>query len=247
MASITCENVSVEFPVFGGGSRSLKNMILRKSTGGLISKNSDDRIVVKALNGLTFRFDHGDRVGLIGHNGSGKTTLLRVLARIYEPTGGRLEVDGRISALLDVGIGGDPEASGYENIYLHGAVLGFSREEVRRRIPEIAEFTELGDYLHMPVRTYSAGMKLRLAFAVSTCVEPDILLLDELIGVGDNHFMAKAEQRMDALIGRSNIMVIATHSIDIIKRLCTKALLMEHGSVLALGHVDQVVATYLAR
>ena len=246
MAAITCENVSVDYPLYGAGSRSLKKTLMRMGSGGRISRDAGDRVCVQALRDVSLHIDHGERVGIIGSNGAGKTTLLRVLAGIYEPTRGVVRCEGRISPLFDTTLGMDTEATGYENIVLGGLFLGLSPREIRGRTDEIAEFTELGDYLSVPVRTYSTGMMLRLAFAVSTCIDPEILLMDEWIGVGDAHFLEKAERRMERLVDQSRILVIASHSDALIKRLCNKVVLLDHGEVKAIGLVADVLDRYNA-
>lgn len=246
MAAITCENVSVDYPLYGGGSRSLKKTLMRMGSGGRISRDAGDRVCVQALRDVSLHIDHGERVGIIGSNGAGKTTLLRVLAGIYEPTRGVVRHEGRISPLFDTTLGMDTEATGYENIVLGGLFLGLSPREIRGRTDEIAEFTELGDYLSVPVRTYSTGMMLRLAFAVSTCIDPEILLMDEWIGVGDAHFLEKAERRMERLVGQSRVLVIASHSDALIKRLCNKVVLLDHGEVKAIGLVAEILDQYNA-
>ena len=244
MAAITVENVSVAFPLYGGSSRSLKKTLMRVGSGGRISRDAGDRVYVQALRDVSIRIDHGERLGLIGPNGAGKTTLLRVLAGIYEPTSGIVRREGHVSPLFDATLGMDMEATGYENILLRGLFLGLSPREIRGRTDEIAAFTELGDHLAMPVRTYSSGMTLRLAFAVSTCVDPEILLMDEWIAVGDAHFLDKAERRMERLVDRSRILVIASHSPDLIRRTCTKAVGLDSGRVVAVGAVDEVLTAY---
>jgi lipopolysaccharide transport system ATP-binding protein len=188
---------------------------------------------VKALSDLSFEFSRGDRVGLVGHNGSGKTTLLRVLSGIYEPVRGRLEVSGRVSSLLDLSLGMDHEATGLENIVLRGVLMGLSPSTIETKVDEIAEFSELGDYLSMPIRTYSSGMLLRLAFAVSTCVASEILLLDEWLSVGDAAFRDKAERRLLEMIESSSIVVLASHDENLIKRFCSRVLRLEHGRSLS--------------
>ncbi|MCH8858800.1 MAG: ABC transporter ATP-binding protein, partial [Proteobacteria bacterium] len=228
------------------GSRSLKKTLMRMGSGGRISRDAGDRVCVQALRDVSLHIDHGERVGIIGSNGAGKTTLLRVLAGIYEPTRGVVRHEGHISPLFDTTLGMDTEATGYENIVLGGLFLGLSPREIRGRTDEIAEFTELGDYLSVPVRTYSTGMMLRLAFAVSTCIDPEILLMDEWIGVGDAHFLEKAERRMERLVGQSRILVIASHSDALIKRLCNKVVLLDHGEVKAIGLVADVLDRYNA-
>jgi ABC-2 type transport system ATP-binding protein/lipopolysaccharide transport system ATP-binding protein len=213
-------------------------------TGGRIARDASDRVCVQALRDVSLTFCHGDRVGLIGHNGAGKTTLLRVLAGVYEPSHGRLRCEGQAVALFDPALGMEMEATGYENIFLRGLILGLSPKEIREQAEAIAEFTELGDYLAMPVRTYSSGMMLRLAFAVSTSISPEILLMDEWIVAGDSQFMEKAKKRMESFVGRSNILVLASHSLDLIRRWCDKVVLLEKGRVTAFGSLNEVLSKY---
>jgi lipopolysaccharide transport system ATP-binding protein len=226
---ISAEGICVEFPIWNPSHRSLKNAVLRATTGGRLARESSTRVVVQALSDLSFEFERGDRIGLVGNNGSGKTTLLRVLSGIYEPVRGRLEVSGRVSSLLDLSLGMDHEATGLENIVLRGVLMGLPPVAIQAKVNEIAEFSELGDYLSMPIRTYSSGMLLRLAFAVSTSVAPEILLLDEWLGVGDAGFRDKAERRLLELIESSAIMVLASHDESLIRRFCSRMLRLEHG------------------
>ncbi|MEM7225591.1 MAG: ABC transporter ATP-binding protein [Pseudomonadota bacterium] len=246
MAVLKLENVGVDFPIYGGGSRSLKKAVMRAASGGRIGRDAEDRLTARVLTDVSLSFQDGDRVGLIGRNGAGKTTLLRVLAGVFEPTQGRITRHGRISPLFDAMLGMDMEATGYENIVLRGMLLGLSAQKARSHSEEIAEFTELGEYLDMPVRTYSSGMVLRLAFAISTCVDPEILLMDEWLSVGDAHFIKKAEVRMLALFQRSSIMVMASHSEQLIRDVCNKAVLLHQGQVLTVGEVGQVLEAYHA-
>jgi homopolymeric O-antigen transport system ATP-binding protein len=199
---------------------------------------------VRGLHEVTAEIAHGERIALIGRNGAGKTTMLRVMAGIYEPIAGIATVEGRVAPLFDVGLGMDPESSGYENILLRGLYLGLSRAEIRAKADEIAEFTELGSFLGLPLRTYSAGMQARLSFAVSTCVAPEILLLDEGIGVGDAAFLEKAKQRLNAFVARAGILVLASHSDALVRQLCTKAFLLDQGHIVAEGPVDDVLTRY---
>ncbi|BBB15041.1 ABC transporter related protein [Candidatus Rickettsiella viridis] len=243
MAVIQLDSVSVNFPIYNLNTRSLKKKFLRLSTGGFL--NTEEKVVVvKALDKVTFKLNHGDRVGLIGHNGAGKSTLLRVLAGIYEPIQGRFRSEGKVSSLLNIMLGINHESSGYENIMVRGLLLGLTRKEIRIKLNEIAEFTELGDYLFAPVRTYSAGMQLRLAFAVATCIKPDILLMDEMIEVGDANFVKKAQQRLGEFINKSSILVLASHSNETIKRLCNKVVLLEKGCVKYFGPVEEGFEKY---
>jgi lipopolysaccharide transport system ATP-binding protein len=245
MSYIVAKNLAVEFPLYSNAHRSLKNKVLHATTGGRLARAAGDRVVVKALDDLNFDIKAGDRVGLSGHNGSGKTTLLRVLAGAYEPVSGSLEVQGRIASLLDLSLGMDHDATGYENIFLRGILMGLTPREIRAKTQEIAEFTELGEYLDMPVRTYSSGMQLRLAFAVSTSVNADILIMDEWLSVGDADFNQKAEKRLDSLVKNTAILVVASHSPDLIAKVCNRAFRLEHGR-LAQEYDPQPVAALQA-
>ncbi|MDR3473971.1 MAG: ABC transporter ATP-binding protein [Devosia sp.] len=229
MAQISISNLTVEFAIFGAKSRSLKNQIISHATGGRVIPGARDIVTVRALDHLDLQINDGDRVGLVGHNGSGKTTLLRVLAGIYKPSAGTITIRGRVGALLDPHAGMDPESTGIENIYLRGYMLGMSRREITAKLDEIVDFTELGEFLSLPLRTYSAGMYARLAFAVSTAAQHDILLIDEGIGAGDASFQLKARQRIEDLIDRTRIVVLASHSEDLIARFCNRRLEMAHG------------------
>ncbi|UCI06842.1 ABC transporter ATP-binding protein [Mesorhizobium sp. B1-1-8] len=229
MAYISIENLTVEFAVFGANSRSLKNSIVSQATGGRVMAGARDIVTVRAIDSLNLEIKDGDRVGLIGHNGSGKTTLLRVLAGIYKPTRGAITMEGRIGALLDPNAGIDLESTGIENIYLRGYMLGMSRREIAAKLDDIAEFTELGEFLALPMRTYSAGMFARLAFAISTAVHNDILLIDEGIGAGDAAFQKKAQRRIEGLFDRTPIVILASHSEGLISEFCNRRIEMEHG------------------
>lgn len=232
MTVIAARDLVVEFPIYTSGHRSLKKAVLNATTGGRIAQDSRARVTVRALDGVSFKVNPGDRIGLVGHNGSGKTTLLRVLAGAYEPVSGELEIRGRVGSLLDISMGMDNEATGYENIFLRGIMMGVAPAAMRARIDDIAEFTELGDYLDMPVRTYSSGMQIRLAFAVATSISADILLMDEWLSVGDAGFAEKASKRLESLVEQSSALVIASHSRELIARLCNRGLCLEHGRLL---------------
>jgi ABC-type polysaccharide/polyol phosphate transport system ATPase subunit len=180
----------------------------------------------------------------MGHNGAGKTTMLRVLAGIYLPSSGKIEISGKVSTLFTTSPGLDSEDTGYENIITCGRFLGMTKREVENKTPDIAEFTELGDYLSMPVRTYSAGMLMRLGFAVATAIDPEILVLDEGLSAGDARFTEKATRRVEALIQKSNILVLASHLEGLIKQMCNRVILLDHGSIVADGDPDTVIAQY---
>ncbi|WP_175962545.1 ABC transporter ATP-binding protein [Burkholderia pyrrocinia] len=246
MAFIELKSVTLDLPIFDVQGRSLKKQVLRVGRRNRIAEGSDGVIVVRALDDVSFRFDRGDRVGLIGHNGAGKSTLLRAMAGIYPPTAGALSREGKVVPLLDIGLGMDENSTGMQNIRLRGLLLGMSDAEIRTKQREIADFCELGDYLDLPIRTYSSGMKVRLAFAVSTAVDAEILLLDEVMGVGDASFMHKAEARLADLHSRAEIVVLAMHSNSEIRKVCNKALWMERGRVRAFGSADEVVLAYEA-
>lgn len=247
MATVVLEHVRVDFPIYGS-RQSLRKALFERATGGLVgqSDRQKNQIVVKALNDINLRLDEGDRIGLVGHNGAGKSTLLKVIAGVYEPVDGRVLVEGQITPLFDTMPGLDSEDTGYENIVTAGLLLGMSRSEIEKRIPEIEEFSELGEYLSLPVRTYSSGMTTRLGFSVATAVHPGILLMDEGIGAGDARFAERAAKRMEEFIGRSQIMILASHSDHLIRTTCNKAALMKAGSVLNVGPVEAILAEYHA-
>jgi ABC-type polysaccharide/polyol phosphate transport system ATPase subunit len=246
MAFIELKGATLDLPIYDVQGRSLKRQVLRMGRRNTIAEDNDGVVVVRALDSVDLRLDKGDRVGLIGQNGAGKSTLLRMMSGIYAPTGGTIESQGKVVPLLDISLGMDENSTGLQNIRLRGLLLGMSDAEIRAKQEEIAEFCELGDYLDLPIRTYSSGMRVRLAFAVSTAVEAEILLLDEVMGVGDAAFMHKAEQRLADLHGRSEIVVLAMHSNTEIRRVCNKALWMERGRVRAFGPVEEVVSGYEA-
>ena len=243
MTSLILDNVTVDFPIYGA-QKSFRSA-LRAATGGLIRREgADRRITVRALDHFSLRVKHGDRLGIIGHNGAGKSTLLRVCAGVYEPSEGRVHIEGKVSPLFNTSPGLDPDDTGYENIVTCGLFLGMTREEIEEKTPDIEAFSELGDYLSLPVRTYSAGMLTRLGFAIATAINPEILILDEGLGAGDARFAEKAKERVDALIERASILILASHSDDLIKSLCNRAILLQSGRVITEGKVDEVIETY---
>ncbi|HGL5076106.1 MULTISPECIES: ABC transporter ATP-binding protein [Burkholderia cepacia complex] len=244
MAFIELNRVTLDLPIYDVQGRSLKKTVMRMGRRNRIAEDSDGVVVVRALDDVSFRFQSGDRVGLIGHNGAGKSTLLRAMSGIYSPTTGQISRDGKVVPLLDISLGMDENSTGLQNIRLRGLLLGMSDAEIRAKQQDIAEFCELGDYLDLPIRTYSSGMRVRLAFAVSTAVDAEILLLDEVMGVGDASFRHKAQDRLADLHSRAEIVVLAMHSNSEIRRVCNKALWMDRGKVRAFGAVDEVVAAY---
>lgn len=228
MAHIIFEHVNVDFPIYNAKNRSLKNTVLQTATGGKVSFGAEGT-VIRSLEDVSFEIHEGERVGIVGHNGAGKSTLLRALSNVYAPTSGRVEIVGEIGSLVDIALGIDGEATGRENIYIRGALLGLKRGEIEKRFDEIVEFSELGEFINMPVRTYSSGMHLRLAFAVATIIRPEILLMDEWLSVGDAAFNEKAEGRLNDLVKSSRILVIASHSRELIERTCNRVMWFEHG------------------
>lgn len=233
MHRIKAEQIVVDFPIYGATGRSLKRSVIRAATGGFLARDHSDHVVVRALDHVSFEFREGDRIGLVGHNGSGKSTLLRVIAGAYEPSKGRIQVEGKIASMLSITLGMDPDATGLENIYLRAVVMGLRRREIEPLVDEICQFSELGDYIHMPMRTYSSGMSIRLAFAISTSIRADIVLMDEWLSAGDAQFSAKAQERLNQLVDRATILVLASHSPDVIRANCNKIIQLEHGQILS--------------
>ena len=231
MAFIRSEAMSVEFPLYHVGARSLKKRILAGSSARL--REEANRVVVSALRDLSFAIAPGERVALVGGNGAGKTTLLRCLAGIYEPVRGRLEMEGTIGALIDPAAGMDAEATGRENIILRGMFLGRTPAECEAMAEEAGRFSGLGEFLDVPVRTYSAGMGIRLAFAAATLMAPQILLMDEWFLAGDADFMARATERLEQLVSDAEILVLATHDMAIVRRWCTRVIRMEAGRIVS--------------
>jgi lipopolysaccharide transport system ATP-binding protein len=227
--SISVSDLSIRFPVYGVDAKSLKKHLARVTVGGRLGSSMAGATEVRALSKLNLELRAGDRLGLIGHNGSGKTTLLRALSGAYEPDEGMIDIHGHIAALLDLGLGIDPSATGYDNIRLRGRIAGLSAKEIELKMDEIAEFTGLGPFLAMPVKTYSAGMQARLAFAAATAVEADVLLMDEWIAVGDADFQKLAHKRLLNLVERAGILVLASHDLDLLRLYCNKVMRLEGG------------------
>lgn len=243
MALVRFNNVTVDYPIFTSHTRSIKTALISRLGGKLASHNNT--VIVRALDDVSLELNNGDRLAIVGHNGAGKTTLLRVASRIYEPQIGSVEIQGEVSSFTDLTLGMDLEATGWENITFRCIFMGLTFAEARELAPSIAEFSELGDYLDMPVRTYSTGMFLRLAFAISTAIRHDIIVMDELINAGDASFVEKAEKRLEELIGNTNVFLLATHFLGIITKLCNKALWLDHGRVRGFGAADHVIKEYL--
>jgi lipopolysaccharide transport system ATP-binding protein len=240
MPGIEAQRLTIEFPLYHLAARSLKKRLLSR-TPVRLREDESHRIVVSALRNLTFRIEPGERVALIGGNGAGKTTLLRTLAGIYEPVAGRLEVRGTIGSLIDPNAGMDPDATGRENIVLRGLFLGLDEAECERMADEAGRFSGLGEFLDVPVRTYSAGMSVRLSFAAATLMAPEILLMDEWFLAGDADFMAKATERLEQLVTGADILVLATHDMAVVRQWCTRAIRLKGGRIEADGPVHEVL------
>ncbi len=245
MAHIKLRNVNVDIPVYDARSRRLiSKEVLLRHIGGAMKMDSDSRVVVSALHDITLDIEQGDRLGLVGQNGAGKTTLLRVLSGIYPPTDGTVETSGRVTPIFNVSLGMEMDATGYENIHMMGRLLGLTNEEITATVPDIEEFSELGDYLNLPVRTYSSGMLMRLAFGIATARPADIVLIDEALGAGDAVFYEKTQERLDRFLSQSSLLVLTTHSERLMRKFCTRAVLLHSGKIELMGDLDEVYAKY---
>lgn len=244
MSLIKLENVSVEFPIYNASNRSLKNRVLNIATGGKVERRTDGLVIIRGLENVSVTLRDHDRVGLIGHNGSGKTTLLRVLSGIYAPTQGSATIEGKCISLININLGIDPEATGRENIRLRSAMMGIHPRDLAQNIEQIEEFSGLGDFLDVPFRTYSSGMQMRLAFATSTAVRPEILIMDEWLSTGDEDFKERANQRMKELVESTHILVLASHSKALLEKNCNRIIWLEHGKVKMDGDPKEILPAY---
>lgn len=246
MAKLIADKVTVDFPVFDAHSASLHKQVVRVMTGGRVFRDEGGRTSVRALHNVSLNLSSGDRLGIIGPNGAGKSTLIRTLAGVLDPTRGAVRVTGRRTALLSLGAGMDFERTGRQNIFHMGLFYLMLPKQMAAHVDDIIAFAELGDFIDLPVRTYSDGMKVRLAFAIATCINPEILLLDEAIGAGDARFAEKAQERAESVYRRSDICVIASHSTSLLQSLCNMAMYLEHGSVVCYGPFQEVLDRYEA-
>ena len=239
MARITLEGINVEFPIYHASARSMRRRGFRGALGRKLDLDHG-RAMVRALADVDLDVTDGDRLALIGPNGAGKTTLLRTMAGVYAPLSGTIARSGRVTPLLSIGMGLQPEATGHENIFLLGMHLDIPPREMRSKVEEIVEWTELGAFIEAPLKTYSAGMAVRLAFAVSTCFRPEILLMDEWLGVADASFQKKAYDRMASFVGGSSVLVLASHSAHLLESWCNKAVRIEGGRIVERGAVKDL-------
>jgi len=239
MTEIIAKDLCLHYPLKGNAH---KKFVGRPSPENLFTVGKKEYIL--ALRDLNFKISQGQRVGLIGHNGSGKSTLLRVLGGIYTPTSGTIETEGKISSLFNINLGIQPEASGRENIIIRGLVKGWRRKEIDANLEAIIDFSDLREFIDLPIRTYSDGMRMRLLFAIATSFSPEILLLDEWIGAGDAEFQERAADRMNSLVSKAGITVVASHNRSLLKRVCTHCIWLENGNIIAFDEIDEVHKQY---
>lgn len=244
MVEVKLTNVVVDVPVYNTKSRFLTASLMDVATGGRLNASKDGHVQVRALDEINLEVKDGERVGMLGHNGAGKSTMLRVLSRVYAPSSGKAVIKGKVGSLIDISLGINPEATGLENIFIRGQLLGLSKVTIKKKLDEIVAFSELGNFINLPVRTYSTGMHMRLAFAVATEIRPEILLMDEWLSVGDEDFQNKAEARLAGLVEGSNILFLASHSREMIEKICTRVLVLEHGRIVHDGTPKEILPIY---
>ncbi|MGO9108079.1 MAG: ABC transporter ATP-binding protein [Thermoguttaceae bacterium] len=242
MKLIELDDVSLHFHVRCQGRTSLKDYLLH----GLLRGRTQSMREVRALERIDMTVEQGERVGIIGHNGAGKSTMLKLLAGIYPPTSGTRRVSGRVSSLFDISLGFEPDANGWDNIRFRSYLQGETPRSVHAHLQAIADFSELGEFLDMPVRYYSSGMLVRLAFSVATAIEPEILIIDEVLSAGDCSFQAKAQQRMHTLISHAQAVVVVSHDLASLKKTCSRFLWLDHGRIRMSGPAGDVIPAYVA-
>lgn len=242
MSSIIIDNLSVNFRIYHDRSPSLKDYFANCFRKKKQNPYSD----FSAIKNLSIRINSGDRLGIIGHNGAGKSTLLKALCRIYEPSEGKITVNGLVAPLLEIGAGFHSEFTGRENIYLNGAILGYNKQQLKQLEPEVISFSGIEEFIDTPVKYYSTGMYMRLAFSLATAMNPDILVLDEIFAGGDAEFLQKAQRRMQEIIDKSNIMIIVSHDHLLLKKLCNRIVWLDHGQLIADGDPEEIIGCYLA-
>ncbi|MCR6660056.1 MAG: ABC transporter ATP-binding protein [Asticcacaulis sp.] len=232
---LSLNSVELAYPIYSIRAQSLRNTIASLAVGGKLLKDGKDVIHIKALSGVTFTLKEGDRLGVVGHNGAGKTTLLKVIAGIYEPDRGHIQINGRTTSMIDVGLGLDRSLTGRENIITMGRMRGFTTKQVLAKMEEIIDFSELGPYIDLPMKTYSTGMGARLVFSVATSLDPDILVMDEWLGAGDASFVKKAGDRMKDILGRARCLVLGSHNFNLIRDTCNKLVVLHNGTQIYFG------------
>ncbi len=238
---IDLENVVLDFPIFNNDSFSLRSAVSKLGMQKRFVGDDKGHTYVRGLKGINLKLQQGDRIALLGPNGAGKSTLLKVMARIYHPTRGNVRINGTLSSLLDIGLGMDNEATGIENIYLICYVKGIQKTQIDKLVDEIVEFADIGDFIHLPVRTYSSGMQIRLIFSIATAIIPDILLIDEVIGAGDEKFLEKAKTRTINVMNRASILVFASHNVSLVRANCNKGAVLKDGEIVYSGDVEGAI------
>lgn len=236
--AISVQNVTMSFQLNKEKVDNLKEYVIKLITHKLEYKK------FHALNNITFDVKKGEHLAILGFNGAGKSTLLKAIVGVYKPTTGKIEKCGVIAPLLELGAGFDPNYSGKENIFLYGSILGYSREYIESKYDEIVEFSELGNFINVPLKNYSSGMKARLGFSIATAVEPDVLILDEVLSVGDAKFRTKSLKKVQSMFEKGVTVLFVSHSIDQVKAICDTAILLDHGNIIAQGDVDTVSNIY---
>jgi lipopolysaccharide transport system ATP-binding protein len=239
LSKVELSNVHLDYKIYSLKAQSLRNAVLNVAVGGRLLKSNQDMVSVRALNNISFKLTDGDRLGLMGHNGSGKTSLLKVLAGIYHPSNGTIDIEGRVSSMIEIGHGVEMESNAVDNIRILSAMRLIPSSRMKALIPEILDFADLGAYAYLPLKTYSSGMLMRLLFAVATSFEPDVLLLDEWLGAGDAGFVDRATKRMSNLVDSAKIVVLASHSEGLIRSVCNKLCVLEHGNIVYYGELDR--------
>lgn len=239
---IDLNNVSLHYDLHHDRTDNLKEAFVNFFTKRSYVKNKKETLI--ALNHVSLRINHGERLGIVGFNGAGKSSLLKVISGIYKPTNGQLTVQGHIQPLIEIGAGFDPEFTGRENIYLNGYMLGFTKKQVKEKENEIISFSELEDFIDTPIKYYSSGMVVRLAFTIATMIEPEILVFDEMLSAGDAAFISKAQERMKRLLDKAKLMVLVSHDLEMIKTMCTRAILINKGVIIYDGPVNDCLEKY---
>jgi len=237
---IILKNVSMKFNLGVEKDNSLKMIFINLFT----PRKKKKKDYFWALKDIDFRINKGDVVGIIGANGAGKSTLLKVVSGVYKPTTGTVEVNGKISPMIELGAGFDPELTARENIYLNGAILGYSKEFLEQKFDDIVEFSELKDFLDVPIKNFSSGMVAKLAFSISTIVDPEVLIVDEILSVGDIKFQEKSKNKMMSMIEGGTTVLYVSHSIDSIKELCSKVIWLDHGKIVKMGNAKEICDEY---
>ena len=244
MALIDFQNVCVDFPIYNSTGRSLKKRLIGVATGGQLSEDTLGIVIIRALDNLSFKINDGERVALLGHNGAGKSTLLRVMSSVYAPTFGSAHIQGKLGSLIDISLGIDHEISGLENIYIRGRLLGLSASEIKEKMPEIIEFSELGDAIHWQVKRYSTGMMSRLSFSIAIMKQPEILLIDEVLSVGDIGFQHKCLKKVSDIKEAGATIIFVSHNFAEAQNMCSKAALVNNGTITHYGDINEIGPIY---